>query len=405
MAHPPAPPARPAPPADVPRDRSGTARRVVLGCLFSNVVWPVVIPLGMSEPPDAVAGVVSVGGLLLVAAAMALVMYGAVTDWVAPRTRRIHSAAAVVATLVPWVPSYAWALPGDSPWAWIAGLMAGALAIGLRWAPGVAVTGVFSAAAVAGALLYDDSLWRNVLTVWGAAAAVVVMSRVLVWLLHLLEDAERSREVAAELALADERLRMGRELHDVLGHRLAVIALKAEVAAELCRTDPERARAENEAVRQVAATTLEEVRRALAGETVSDLSDQLRSVRLVLESAGVDLDTAVHDVRLSAEESRLLAAVLREGVTNALRHARPTRASVTLTASPEGRTFEVVTESEDDIGEPDGANGTAGVTGADGTRSRTGLRGLAARCEQVGATLAWGPARDGGFALTVTLAR
>src|SRR4029453_6485280 len=118
-------------------------------------------------------------------------------------------------------------------------------------------------------------------------AVVWLTGLVLVWLLGLVRAAEAGREAEADLVLAQERLRATRELHDVLGHRLGIIAMKAELAADLAATDPARSAAESGEIREVAAATLAEARRAAHGETVSDPATQLASAEAGLGCAGI----------------------------------------------------------------------------------------------------------------------
>jgi two-component system, NarL family, sensor histidine kinase DesK len=117
------------------------------------------------------------------------------------------------------------------------------------------------------------------------------------------------------------RLRVSRELRDVLGHRFGIIALKAELAGGLAATQPKRAAAESAEIRSIASSTLAEARRAVHGDTVADLASQLSSTELVLRSAGIDTTIDVDCARLPAIASQLLAAVVREAVTNLVRHA------------------------------------------------------------------------------------
>jgi two-component system, NarL family, sensor histidine kinase DesK len=133
----------------------------------------------------------------------------------------------------------------------------------------------------------------------------------LVWLPRLVWAAEAGRDAEAGLVLAQERLRMSRELHDVLGHRLSIIALKAELAADLAATNPARAAGESKEIREIAAATLAEARQALHGETVADLPTQIASAELVLNSAGIETTVAVDSARVPASARQLLAAVVR----------------------------------------------------------------------------------------------
>jgi len=141
----------------------------------------------------------------------------------------------------------------------VAGFAIGACALAVPRA-GVIVAVGLGAMAAAGAVVFDGSVVQNLVFALGSAAVVWLTGLVLVWLLGLVWAAEAGREAEADLVLAQERLRVSRELHDVLGHRLGIIALKAELAADLAATDPARSAAESGEIREIAAATLAEAR-------------------------------------------------------------------------------------------------------------------------------------------------
>jgi two-component system, NarL family, sensor histidine kinase DesK len=217
---------------------------------------------------------------------------------------------------------------------------------------------------------------------------------VLVWLLGLLWAAEAGRDAEAGLVIAQERLRASRELHDVLGHRLGIIALKAELAADLAATDPARSKAESDEVRAIAAATLAEARRAVHGETVADLATQAASAELVLGSAGIDTTVDIDTTLVPASASRLLAAVVREAVTNILRHSDARTVSIALHGKGPYLTLVIVN---------DGTESPRSGTAARAPSSGTGLASLAARCAAAGARLHAGPTDDGRFEVRVEL--
>jgi len=120
----------------------------------------------------------------------------------------------------------------------------------------------------------------------------------------------------------------------VLGHRLAIIALKAELAADLAATDPARSAAESGEIREIAAAILPEARRAVHGETVADLATQIASAELVLGSAGIKTTIDVDFAQVPASASRLLDAMVREAVTNILRHSEARKVSISIANWP-----------------------------------------------------------------------
>lgn len=136
-----------------------------------------------------------------------------------------------------------------------------------------------------------------------------------------------SHDEVRRLAATAERERIGRDLHDLLGHTLSLITLKLELSRKLIDRDVARARTELADAEQVARHALAEVRAAVSGCRAADLAAELAAARLLLESSMVALDYDPPP-ELSPEIERPLALVLREAATNIARHARATRAEV-----------------------------------------------------------------------------
>ena len=143
-----------------------------------------------------------------------------------------------------------------------------------------------------------------------------------------------SHDEIRRLAALAERERIGRDLHDLLGHTLSLITLKSELAARLFDRDPLGARREIVDVERVARDALGQVRRAVAGIRAAGLAAELASAHLMLESGGVKLDyEAPGDATLPADVETIFALTIREAVTNIQRHARATHARVSLTVA------------------------------------------------------------------------
>ena len=192
-----------------------------------------------------------------------------------------------------------------------------------------------------------------------------------------------ARQDMAELAVQEERNRFARDLHDILGHSLTVITVKAELAGRLISVNPEKAATEVADVEQLARAALADVRAAVAGYRELSLAGELVAARAALVAAGIkpDLPTVVDEV---PEENReLFAWVVREGVTNVVRHSAARRCTIRLGA----RSIEVL---------DDGKGPTPG-----GGASGHGLVGLRERADLAGARLQVGTAPDGGFRLAV----
>jgi two-component system sensor histidine kinase DesK len=175
------------------------------------------------------------------------------------------------------------------------------------------------------------------------------------------------REENARLALEDERNRFARDLHDILGHSLTVITVKAELAQKLFDVDPERARAEVTDLERLSRDALADVRRAVEGYRELTLPGELARARTALEAAEIEahLPNSTDDV--PSELRELFAWTIREGVTNVVRHSRARSCTVRLT--------DTSAEVADDGRGPDPV--TAGGHGLLGLRERAAAAGAA----------------------------
>jgi two-component system sensor histidine kinase DesK len=341
------------------------ARLVVLVVLLTNLGWVIALPILLTRPPTAAAAVLLGVLLAVLVAAYALLFRAAVSPWVPQRVRIGLLAGVLVATVALLPVCIRWTEPTQEPWAWLAGFAAGVGPLVLGWRTAVAWGSGVAAVAVLGAALSGQSVLQTLVITVGIAIAVIAMGQVAVWLLRLLVAAEAGREAEANLAVTQERLRFARDLHDVLGHRLGLIALQAEVIG-------------SEPIRQLATTTLHEVRAAVHGYGTVDLAEQLETARLVLTSAGIDAQVDVEPVDLGPADSQLVAATVREAVTNLLRHSRPRQASLTLTHEAGTVTLVIMND-----GLPP-APASAGL----------GLAGLSDRAAEAGARLRTGVVGD-----------
>ncbi|HET6626845.1 MAG TPA: sensor histidine kinase [Nocardioidaceae bacterium] len=192
----------------------------------------------------------------------------------------------------------------------------------------------------------------------------------------------RAREENARLLVAEERNRFGRDLHDILGHSLTVITVKAELAARLFDADHERARAELRDLERLSRDALADVRRAVEGYREISLPGELARAREALRAAGItpDLPSSTDDVPTELRD--LFAWTVREGVTNVIRHSGATSCTVRLTA----RQVEV----------RDDGHGSGEMS-----RGGHGLAGIRERAEAMGAVLVTRPAEPNGFSLEV----
>lgn len=179
-----------------------------------------------------------------------------------------------------------------------------------------------------------------------------------------------SHDEVRRLAALAERERIGRDLHDLLGHTLSLIALKSELAGKLFERDPLAARREIDDVTRVARDALAQVRRAVSGIRAAGLAAELASARLLLEADGIAFQYALDDVALPAEIETVCALSVREAITNIQRHARAKNVEVKL-ASGNGQAI---------LGIRDDGRGNAIVPG-------NGLSGMRERVEALAGSL------------------
>ena len=152
---------------------------------------------------------------------------------------------------------------------------------------------------------------------------------------YLIELGERADVARASLALSEEREEIARDVHDVLGHSLTVITLKAELAQRLLEIDPARAGAEMEAIAQLSRASLAEVRSTVTRLRVPDFSGEIEGAGRALQTAGIraDLPDAQSALAVAGVNAKLFSWVLREAVTNMVRHSGANAARVRLSAT------------------------------------------------------------------------
>ncbi len=191
------------------------------------------------------------------------------------------------------------------------------------------------------------------------------------------------REENARLALEDERNRFARDLHDILGHSLTVITVKAELAQKLIGVDLERAKAEVADLERLSRDALADVRRAVEGYRELTLPGELARARMALAAAQIEADLPNSTDEVPTRLREAFAWTVREGVTNVIRHSGASTCTVRLTAS----SIEVV---------DDGRGPGSSVPG-------NGLVGLRERAAAVGGAVVT-TALDPGFSLKVVAA-
>ena len=311
--------------------------------------------------------------------------------------------ALICVLLAGYVAAYLWMLPSTS-WTARPRWVAYGCVVVLGWAStallGPHEIGVLMFAMIAGAFVLPTG-WAFVVTALMLAGMLgftalssagpqygqVIVFGSITWmmitmisLIGTVAQLRQARERVAELAVADERARVARDLHDVLGHSLTTITVKAGLTRRLLEAgETDRAAAEVSDVEQLGRQALTEVRATISAQREASLPAELASARAVLAAAGItaDLPQAVDNVAPQYREP--FAYVLREAITNVVRHSGAQRCEVRLGPS--------WLEVRDD--------GSGGAPNGSGH----GLAGLRERLAPLGGTLETGRLPGGGFRL------
>lgn len=233
--------------------------------------------------------------------------------------------------------------------------------------------------------------WPPVFAFGTLAITAVIGTMVVAGILFSRSRARRNAELrltqdeVRRLATVAERERIGRDLHDLLGHTLSVVALKSELAGKLLERDPAAAREQIREVETVARQALAQVRDAVAGTRAAEFEAEVAAARLALLSADVRFDQRLASIELGNELEQALAMALREAVTNVLRHASAHRVEVEL-ARKDDRVVLAIAD--------DGRGGIA--------RQGNGLQGMRERLAAVGGSLEIESPPGGGTRLHIT---
>lgn len=226
---------------------------------------------------------------------------------------------------------------------------------------------------------------------WNDAAGLAtgtLSAGISVWAFIIYTSRQEARVRAAQaesaLAVETERGRFARDLHDVVGHSLSVVALKAGLARRMLTVDPAAAAVELEEVERLARDALDDVRRAVAGYREMSLPGELATARAILEAAGIEADIPMTAEVVPSALRELFAWSIREGVTNVVRHSQAHRCRIELAERS-------VTVEDDGVG---AFVGTPTIGGS-------GLAGLRERAAAAGAVVTTGPVGERGHRLTV----
>lgn len=251
-----------------------------------------------------------------------------------------------------------------------------------RGRPGLVLSSCVLAAA-AGSMVVVPEL-RDVGTGFAYVFVFVIMRVVAANIRRGVELTAANEEIA-RLAVSEERLRFSRDLHDILGHSLTAISLKAGLANRLLPTDPDRAAAEMADVERLAREALADVRATVSGYRGITLIGELARARQTLDAAGIVADVPQAVDAVPGEHRELFGWIVREGVTNVVRHSQAHHCRIELAR----HSVEIA---------DDGRGG-----GPAGAGSGSGLAGLRERVATMGGRVEAGTAPAGGYRLRVEL--
>ncbi|HEY0639792.1 MAG TPA: histidine kinase [Pseudonocardiaceae bacterium] len=325
---------------------------------------------------------------------------------------RVRTAALLVQTVLVYAP-VPWY---EDAWLGLGGFLAGSLLLTLCAAAAWPLFGVVTALAALLAATPVTGPTGGTAAAWQQAGLALVITAViglavygLARLTHVLMSTREVRREITMLAVTQERLRFARDLHDLLGYSLSAITLKSELTRRLLARSPAQAEAELDEILRISRQALADVRAVANGYSELSLEEEAESARAVLLAADVHVDLRLHHRReLSRPVGTVLATVLREGVTNVLRHSRAGWCEISVHAD-DGRVWLRIVN--DGVGCLPGATEHAGDDGPGGTGERdeggrgsggSGLENLAARVEQLGGWLRSGRAGE-RFELTASV--
>lgn len=226
-------------------------------------------------------------------------------------------------------------------------------------------------------------IWSNAFSTFMGCVLVLVVKQ-------LIGYNHRLRQAQAELAraaVAEERLRFSRDLHELLGHTLTLIVVKAQVVRRLAEQEPAAAAAAAVDIEQIGRQALTEVREAVTGYRERAFATELDGARSAMADAGIEVSVETVGTPLPPVADSVFGWAVREGATNVIRHSGARHCAIVVRREGDAASLEI---------RDDGRGGKPSATG-------NGLHGLRERLAAAGGTLSAAPAPGGGFALVATL--
>ncbi|MEU5531929.1 sensor histidine kinase [Streptomyces sp. NPDC020362] len=257
--------------------------------------------------------------------------------------------------------------------------------------PWLGRTGVLLAA-YAGAVSGVRDGWGDASNIGYATFLSSMVTAAILGLSEAVRELRAAREELARRAVEKERLRFSRDLHDLLGHTLSVIVVKSEAARRLAPRDMDAALAQIGDIESVGRQALTEIREAVTGYREGSMATELTRARSALSAASVEPVVRQSGTPLAPQTEALLGWVVREAVTNVVRHSDATRCEITVESTTEQVRLTVT----------DNGTGKAVSRPREGIGG-TGLKGLTERLAAAGGSLTAGPSPRGGFAVTAGL--
>ncbi|MBX3079378.1 MAG: two-component sensor histidine kinase [Cryobacterium sp.] len=296
--------------------------------------------------------------------------------WSAPRFARWSAVAAYAALTLALFP----VLHEQIVWIWILVVAVAAAVFESAWEFIPLLVAVLLAMQVVIVVAHGEPfLYISMLVTASLGIVMQIMNRQLITLRSLRE----ANAEIARLAVVEERARFSRDLHDVLGHSLTVVAVKSELAAKLVERDPAGALNELADIERLSRNALTDLRAAVSNYREASLETELVAARRALAAAGIHATLPERTPDIPAQAASFFAWVIREGVTNVVRHSNARHCVIKV----DSRHISIT-----DDGTIGGGSSTSG-TAKDGGN---GLRGLRERAETVGATVSAGPIDAGG---------
>jgi len=258
-------------------------------------------------------------------------------------------------------------------WAGMSGFLAGSVLLVLRPVPAWTAFGLVVASTGATHWVFTgrplDVLYTAISTVT-TGLVVYALSR----LTELVSEVRESRAEIARVAVLDERLRFARDLHDLLGYSLSAMTLKIELTHRLMEKSPNEAANQLLEVLEISRLALSDARTVASGYREMSLAEECRSALSVLAAADVTVRLDSDHTDLPVRANTVLATVLREGVTNLLRHSKSKHCDITIRQNGERASIEIVNDTT--------------AERADRTRAGVGgLHNLSVRAKEIGGTV------------------